>query len=254
MVAPDTLAELLRGAGFIAAEQDARELLRCAAGDVERLTSIVARRLAGEPLAWIIGHAVFCDVEVRVDRGVYVPRCQSEHLARRAIERLPATGVAIDLGTGSGAIAKALMSARPGSRVAASDVDASAVTCARANGVEAFHGDLFAPLPITLLGGVDVVVGVVPYVPTPALALLQRDTFVFETTLSYDGGVDGTAILRRVLTDARRYLRHGGALFLELGAEQAKVLAVDLARLGYIDVDVLYDEEGDARGIEATYA
>ena len=83
----------------------------------------------------------------------------------------------------------------PGARVVASDIDERAVACAAANGVEVYRGDLFAPLPSGLAGRVDVVVGVVPYVPTSALPLLQRDTFAFESTLSYDGGLDGTDIL-----------------------------------------------------------
>ena len=86
-------------------------------------------------------------------------------------------------------------------------------------------GDLLAPLPRALQGRVDVVVGVVPYVPTPDLPLLQRDTLTFESTLSYDGGEDGTALLRRVVADSPRFLRHGGALLLELGGEQADALA-----------------------------
>jgi len=89
-------------------------------------------------------------------------------------------------------------------------------------------------------------------VPTSALPLLQRDTFAFESPLSYDGGHDGTDILRCVLTDSPRFLRRGGALLLELGGEQADVLDDDLARLGYVDISVLVDEDGDVRGIEAT--
>jgi release factor glutamine methyltransferase len=118
--------------------------------------------------------------------------------------------------------------------------------------VEAYRGDLFAPLPRALEGRVDVVVGVVPYVPTPELPLLQRDTFTFETPLSYDGGGDGTEILRRVLADSPRFLRRGGALLLELGGEQPDALGDDLAHLGYVDVSVLVDEDGDVRGVEAT--
>jgi len=76
--------------------------------------------------------------------------------------------------------------------VVATDSDGRAVTCARANGVEAYCGDLFAPLPGALDGRVDLVVAVAPYVPTSALALLQRDTLTFESPLSYDGGPDGT--------------------------------------------------------------
>lgn len=249
---PQELAALLSGAGFVAAEEEAEELLARAAGDAELLDSLVERRLTGEPLAWITGRVTFCGLEIRVDPGVYVPRRQSEPLACRAVERLPATGAAIDLCTGSGAIAKTVMAKRPAARVMASDIDERAVACAVANGVETYLGDLFAPLPSTLEGRVDVVVGVVPYVPTPALPLLPRDTFEFESSLSYDGGRDGTEILRRAVSDSLRFLRPSGALLLELGGEQAEALADDLARLGYVDVTVLTDDDGDVRGIEAT--
>jgi release factor glutamine methyltransferase len=250
----DALAALLSRAGFIAAEEEARELLTCAARDDERLDALVERRLTGEPLAWIIGSVTFCGVEIRVDPGVYVPRVHTELLARRAVERLPANGTAIDLCTGTGAIAKTLVTHRPGAHVVASDLDPRAVACATANGVEVYRGDLFDPLPHTLEGRVDVVVGSVPYVPTPELSLLQRDTFTFESTLSYDGGPDGTKILRRVLTASPRFLRRGGALLLELGGVQPTALRDDLAHSGYIDVTVLTDEDGDVRAIEATRA
>jgi release factor glutamine methyltransferase len=247
------LAARLADAGFVAADEEAEELLAAAAGDADLLDALVQRRLTGEPLAWITGKVVFCGLEIRVDPGVYVPRWQSELLAFRAVERLPANGTAIDLCTGAGAIAKTLSARRPGARVVASDLDERAVACASANGVEAYHGDLFAPFPRALEGRVDVVVGVVPYVPTPELALLQRDTLAFESTLPYDGGADGADILRRVVTDSPGFLRPGGALLLELGAEQPEALGADLARLGYRDVTVLRDEDGDVRGIEARF-
>ncbi|MHB1536330.1 MAG: N5-glutamine methyltransferase family protein [Acidimicrobiales bacterium] len=245
------LEALLSGAGFVAADEEAAELLGCAAGHVERLDSLVRRRLTGEPLAWITGKASFCGLEMRVDPGVYVPRRQSEALARRAAESLAATGAAIDLCTGAGAVAMTLTAAHPGARVVASDIDRRAVACAAANRVEVYHGDLFAPLPRSLQGRVDVVVGVVPYVPTPAIPLLQRDTLAFEPTLFYDGGRDGTDILRRVVRDSRRFLAPGGLLLLELGGEQDEALSGDLAGLGYRDVTVLVDEDGDVRGIQA---
>jgi len=247
-----TLTARLAIAGFVSAEEEAGELIARAAGDGGLLDAMVARRLTGEPLAWIIGRVSFCDLLIRVDVGVYVPRWQSEPLARRAAERLAANGVAIDLCTGSGAIAKTLMQLRPRAHVVASDIDPRAVACAAANGVDVYHGDLFAPLPPALEGHVDVVVGVVPYVPTPELPLLQRDTFTFESALSYDGGRDGTDILRRVLSGSTHVLRTGGALLLEVGGDQIDLLGDDLAWLGYTDVGVLVDEEGDVRGVEAT--
>jgi len=248
------LAELLADAGFVAAADEAGELLARAGGDQELLDALVARRLTGEPLAWITGSVCFCGLEIAVDPGVYVPRWQTEALALRAVERLPANGAAVDVCTGAGAIAKTLMARRPQARVLATDLDERAVACARRNGVEAHRGDLLAPLPRALEGSVDVVVGVVPYVPTGDLRLLHRDALTFESTLSYDGGEDGTALLRRVVADSTRFLRRGGALLLELGGHQADALGDDIGRLGYVDVDVLRDEEADVRGIEATLA
>lgn len=250
---PETLSALLSGAGFVAAAEEADELIGRAAGDAGLLESLIERRLSGEPLAWITGQVRFCDLDIRVDPGVYVPRWQSEPLARRAAERLPVGGTAIDLCTGTGAMAKTLQAARPRALIVASDVDERAVACAVGNGVEASCGDLFAPLPSSLRGCTDVIVGVVPYVPTRALALLPRDTLAFESHTSYDGGSDGTDLLRRVLYDSPRYLRPGGALLLELGGDQADALGDDLARIGCSDVAVLVDDEGDVRGIETTW-
>lgn len=251
---PNDLARLtdrMMRAGFLAAEEEAEELVACAGGDIELLAAMVGRRLRGEPLAWITGRVTFCGVEVSVDPGVYVPRWQSEPLARRAVQCLTHEGVAIDLCTGSGAIAKVLMAGRPRGRVVACDLDQRAVACAAANGVEVYQGDLFSALPAALHVRADVVVGVVPYVPTGELGLLQRDTFTFESRLSYDGGPDGTAVLRRVIADAPRYLRRGGTLLLELGGDQVDLLGSELLRLGYHWIAVLRDAEGDVRGVEA---
>ncbi len=248
----ESLTGLLAEAGFVAAGEEAADLLASAAGDAARLDSLVGRRLTGEPLAWITGSVSFCGLEILVAPNVYVPRGQSEALARRAVQCLPSDGVAIDVCAGSGAIAKTMATARPGAHVVASEIDERAAACAASNGVEVYCGDLFAALPRSLEARVDVVVGVVPYVPTPALALLQRDTLAFESALSYDGGRDGTEILRRVLKESLRFLRRGGALLLELGCEQAEEVAGDLTRLGYVRVIALVDEEGDIRGIEAS--
>jgi release factor glutamine methyltransferase len=249
------LTALLAREGFVAAEEEAVELLEAAGGDDALLEAMVERRLTGEPLAWLTGTVTFCDISIVVHPGVYVPRWQTEDLALHAAARLPSQGgVAIDLCTGCGAVARVLAERRPGARVVASDLDEGAVACARANGVEAYAGDLFAPLPAELHGRTDVVVGVVPYVPTPELGLLQRDTFTFETPLSYDGGADGTGVLRRAIAGAPAFLRAGGTLLLELGGDEPAALAADLAAQGFTDTIILRDEDGDVRGIEAIFS
>jgi release factor glutamine methyltransferase len=184
---------------------------------------------------------------------VYVPRWQSLELAQRAAGRLPADGTAIDLCTGSGAIAAAVAAARPGARMVATDSDERAVACARANGVEVWRGDLFAPLPTTLRASTDVVVSVVPYVPSTELHLLPRDTLAFEDASHYDGGPAGLDLLRRVVTEAPGFLCPGGALLLELGGDQDDQLRPVLDGAGFGSVETWFDEDGDLRGLEATF-
>jgi release factor glutamine methyltransferase len=216
----------------------------------------VARRLTGEPLAWITGWCDFCGVRVAVAPGVYVPRWHSELLVARAVAALPDAGggVAVDLCTGSGAIAAVIAAARPAARVLATDVDPRAAACARENGVDAVAGHLFDPLPSSLRGAVDLVVGVVPYVPTGELSLLQRDTFTFETPLAYDGGEDGCAVLREAIAGAGELLRPGGTLLLELGGDEAALVTAALLAAGFTAPEVLADEDGDVRGIAARLA
>lgn len=161
--------------------------------------------------------------------GVYVPRWHSEAVARRAAALQPAR--AVDLCTGCGAVARVLMAA--GARVVAGDVDPRAVENARANGVDAHVADLYDGLPAI---EPDVVVAVVPYVPTPELGLLHRDALAFEPLAAYDGGDDGLAVVRRVIAGAPA----GATLVLELGGPQAEALG---AR------ELIRDEEGDVRGV-----
>jgi len=250
---PTDPAARLAAAGFLAAEDEALALAAVAADDPERLDALVARRLTGEPLAWIVGHVEFAGHRVTVTPGVYVPRPHTEAVAARAVTRLPADGVAVDACTGSGAVALALGRARPGARVVGTDLDPAAVACAWGNGVEARLGDLLAPVAAELAGRVDVVVAVVPYVPTPALPLLQRDTFRFESPLAYDGGPDGARLLRRLAADARALLRPGGHLVAELGGDQAETIMAEWAALGYRRTTVLADDDGDPRAVEARW-
>jgi release factor glutamine methyltransferase len=247
------LTRLLMEGGFVAADEEAEELLEAAAGDQGTLDAMVARRQEGEPLAWITGSVAFCGLTILVHEGVYVPRWHTELVAERAAERLPDGGVAIDLCTGCGAIAATLHARRPDARVVGTDLDPKAAENARANGIEAYAGDLFAPLPEGL-GPADLVVAVVPYVPRRALPLLQRDTFRFETPLAYDGGEEGLDILIRVLEEAPRFLKPGGALVLEVGGSQSGDLDADIARLPYTDLTEIRDEDDDLRGIEMVMA
>ena len=245
---PGLVADL-RAAGCVAAEEEADELLAAADGDTARLETLVARRSAGEPLAWLTGTVSFCGLTVAVWPGVYVPRWQSERLAEEAAHRLPERGVAVELCAGAGAIALVMAHRRPRAQVVATEIDPLAVACARANGVEVVEGDLADPLPRRLAGQVDVMVAVVPYVPTAGLRRLPRDVVAYEPRRALDGGPDGTDLLVRVVRAASRWLGPGGSLLLELGGDQAGRLAPLLDELGYRDVVLFEDEDGELRAL-----
>jgi release factor glutamine methyltransferase len=226
--------------------------MEAAGGDEDLLERLVARRVAGEPLAWVIGSVNFAGCRVSVQPGVYVPRWQTEALVRRAIELLPAQGMAADLCTGSGAIAMALGRARPGARVVASELDPLACACAAGNGVEVFAGHLAEPLPYELRGHFDVVIAVVPYVPTDMFAYLPREVREYEPCLALDGGPGGTRVLEQAVWAGATLLREGGSLLLEVGGDQDRALKDVLIAAGFGGVRTLVDEDEDLRGIDAT--
>ena len=249
------VATLLRQAGCVAAEEEARELEEAAGGDDGRLAAMVARRCRGEPLAWVTGHLGFGPVTLSVTPGVFVPRLQSLTLAERASALLPEDGRAVDLFTGAGAVAALIRHRRPQASILAVDVDPEAVRCARSNGVDALLGSLDEPLPPAWRGTVDVLSAVVPYVPTEAIHLLDRDSREHEPLRALDGGTGGLTWLRATVAAAPGWLRRpGGVLLLELGGDQAPALEPDLAAAGLGLGRVGRDEEGDVRYLEAGWA
>jgi release factor glutamine methyltransferase len=241
----------LAAGGSVDPGAEADALLDASNDGIGPIEELLARRLVGEPLSWITGWVRFCDVRVLVEPGVFVPRPQTEALARRAVALLPPDGIAVDLCTGSGAVAAVLGSARPRANVIATEVDPAAAACARRNGVEALLGDLDGPLSPALRGRVDVVTAVVPYVPTEELHLLPRDVLAHEPRRALDGGPRGTMMLERAARAATRWLRPGGSVLMELGGEQADELATTMADAGLSAIHVHSDDEGRDRAIEA---
>jgi release factor glutamine methyltransferase len=237
--------------GCIAPRAEADALFTASSEGAGPIEELVARRLLGEPLAWITGSVRFCDARILVDPGVFVPRPHTQALTRRAVSLLPAGGIAVDLCTGSGAVAAVLGSAHPRAAVVATDVDPVAVTCARRNGVRALVGDLDEPLSPSLRGSVDVMTAVVPYVPTEELHLLPRDVVTNEPRRALDGGPRGTTVLVRAAEAAARWLRAGGSVLLELGGHQASEVATTLADMGLSEIHVHRDADGQDRAIEA---
>jgi len=244
---PDAAAvtDRLTAAGCVAAAEEAAELL-AAAPDETTLEAWLCRREHGEPLAWITGTILFCGHMLHVAPGVYVPRIQTEELARRAATLLPHDGRAVDLCTGAGAVAAHLIAQVPTAVVIGVDVDVRAAASARRNGVPAVAADLAAPLRAH--GVCDLVTAVAPYVPAGELRLLPPDVQRYEPRLALDGGDDGLALVRRVIAAARRLLRPGGWLVIEVGGDQDEGLTPALAA-GFDLVAPWWDDDGDLRGI-----
>lgn len=249
----------LAAAGCVSARAEARWLLEESGGDPEALEAMVARREAGEPLQYVIGWAPFGPLRLRVGPGVFVPRPETEGLADLAARLLrqapPEERVAVDLCTGSGAIACFLAHAVPGARVVATELDPGALAWARRNcaehGVELYAGDLDQPLPAELAGRVRVLCANVPYVPSAAIATLPRDVREHEPRLALDGGPDGLDVLRRVAAAAPRWLAPGGVLLCEIGEDQGQGTAALLRAAGLGEIAVRPDLAGRDRIVMA---
>ena len=253
---PQAVVDRLWAAGCVAADEEAEELV-VAAPDEATLEAWLARREQGEPLAWITGSLTFCGRPLRVAPGVYVPRYQTEDLARQAAALLaavpapaPARPRAADLCTGAGAIAAHLRAEVPAATVVGVDLEPRAVACARTNGVPALVGDLGRP-PLRP-GRFDLVTAVAPYVPTSEIAYLPADVRRYEPRRALDGGTDGLDLVRRVVEAAGELLRRpGGWLAIEIGGDQDEALHPTLAATGFGPATPWYDEDGDLRGLAA---
>ncbi|QIS13257.1 putative protein N(5)-glutamine methyltransferase [Nocardia arthritidis] len=229
----------LRAAGCVFAEDEARLLIEAAATGAE-LESLVAQRVSGTPLEYLVGWAEFRKLRVAVAPGVFVPRRRTALLVDEAVAAV--TGrtevVAVDLCCGSGALGMAFTTELEGIRVelVASDIEPAAVDCARRNleplGGRVYQGDLFAALPRELAGRIDILLANVPYVPTAAIADMPPEARDYEPRITLDGGDDGLAVFRRVAAAAPDWLAPGGKVFVEAGAAQVESAAAYLERCG----------------------
>ncbi len=186
-----------------------------------RFSQLVARRAAREPLQHLTGQAPFRHLELDVGPGVFVPRPETEVVAGWAIDALRGMGpapVAVDLCTGSGAIAASLATEVPDARVHAVELDADAVAWATRNlaglGIRLVHGDAAAAFP-DLDGAVDLVIANPPYIPLDAYDSVEREVRDHDPALALWSGQDGLDAIRMVERTAARLLRAGGVAVVE---------------------------------------
>jgi release factor glutamine methyltransferase len=259
-----------------------------------RFGALVARRAAHEPLQHLLGYEDFRGLRLRVTPDVLIPRPETEGLVEWALELLkndhpmsadwgragaisgpplmekrqsnglaPEEGTAgaisgpplmADIGTGSGAIACALATARPDAQVLATELAPAALAVAEdnvralglADRVRLLAGDLLEPLAGEP-GRLDLIVANLPYLPSGILPSLPREVSTFEPRAALDGGPDGMAVIRRLLTAAPAALRPGGRLVLEIGEEQAGPLAALMVTQGLVEIATRDDLRGVVR-------
>ena len=245
--APELVAEL-RSAGCVFAEEEAR-LLTGSGAPPELLRSLVARRVAGEPLEHLLGRVDFCGLRIELDPGVFIPRQRTEALVRQAAAAAPPGAVLVDLCCGSGAVGRAVLERSGPRELHAVDVDPAAVRCARRNlapvGGQVYVGDLFAPLPARLRGRVGLLVANVPYVPTGELDGMPVEAREHEPRATHDGGPDGLDVLRRVLAAAPDWLAPGAAVLVEISEGQAGAARAAFAAAG-LGVEIVTSTEPEA--------
>jgi release factor glutamine methyltransferase len=223
--------------------------------------SLIQRRRAGEPVAYILGRREFYGISLAVDRRALVPRPDTETLVDVALARTRVRsmyGRALDLCTGSGCVAVAFARSRPTWRVTASDVSAEAVALAWENAlrhgvafsVRVLEGDLFAPFTDERF---ELITANPPYIPSPEIAELVPDIRDFEPRVALDGGPDGLDLLRAVVCGASEHLEPGGVLAVEIGHDQAARVEELFERAGFSEVQRRRDYGDRDRVVSATF-
>jgi release factor glutamine methyltransferase len=214
--------------------------------------ALLERRIAGEPVAYIVGRRGFWTLDLRVTPATLIPRVETERLVELALERLPQTGAlqVADLGTGSGAIALAIASERPQAQVLATDASAAALAVAQANAkthglanVDFVQGDWFAPLQGKRF---DLIASNPPYIEAGDSHLQQGD-LRFEPASALASGDSGLDDIIRIIAAAPAHLQPGGWLLLEHGFDQGGAVRALLIQAGLVQVQTAQDLEGRDR-------
>jgi len=212
-------------------------------------SSILKRRILGEPVQYILGETEFMGLEFKVDNRALIPRPETEILVEQALVRLKQLDVTcpkvLDLGTGSGCIAVAIAKSLPKADVWATDISNTALQLARENAclnsveIEFIESDLFnAPrLKDTKF---DLIISNPPYISTGELHVLAKE-ISFEPELALRAGMDGLEFYRRIITQAAAYLKEAGFLIFEVGINQAYFVKAMLEKEDFEQLTLIKD-------------
>ncbi len=219
---------------------------------VVRYRATLARRIEGEPIAYICGTQSFWSLEIEVSQETLIPRPETELVVERALELIPRNGPfqVVDLGTGSGAIALAVATDRPQASVVATDLSTTALKMAQRNvdqlgirNVTLLQGEWFAPLGSQRF---DLILSNPPYI-APDDPHLQQGDLRFEPANALVAAADGLAALRSIITTAPGYLNPGGSLVVEHGYHQGNAVRSLFQRQGFREITTRRDLAGEER-------
>jgi release factor glutamine methyltransferase len=252
------LAAKFRAGGFDTPDLDSRILVghalgldhaalaavgtrRLGADEDSAIAALANRRLAGEPVARIVGYKEFWSLPLRVDAATLVPRPETETVVEAALAAIDAGGSRLralrvaDLGTGSGALILALLSELPNAFGVGTDMSCRALMVARDNArrhAPTRAGFVACDMAAALRGPFDAIVSNPPYIASGDIATLAADVRDFDPHLALDGGTDGLDFYRAIAAAAHTLLAPGGVLVVELGIGQAELVADLFAAVG----------------------
>jgi release factor glutamine methyltransferase len=219
------------------------------AAELAAVKPLLQRRASREPVAYILGVKEFYGRPFQVQKGVFIPRPETEILVQAALAALPAQGRALDLCSGSGAVGVTLAAEKPEATVHLVELSAEACACARTNAeklapgrVQVFESDLYASLPEG--PRYDVITANPPYIPLKDKAELAPEIVEHEPHLALFGGDDGLVVLRRIVEGLAARLAPGGLFVAEIDPPQAERATALCAQAGLVQVRIERDLAG----------
>ena len=238
------ITEKLLAGGVVNAAQEARWLVE-ETSSAEELCSRVERRIAGEPLQYILGNAQFRYLTLDVDERVLIPRPETELLVDYVLKKLPPNGKLLDLGCGSGAIALSAAYEREDISVTAVDLSTDALAVARKNAeknnlsqrVDFVHSDLFSALGSRKF---DVIAANLPYVTEDEYPQLDPEVRDYEPQMALIAPDNGLELILRTIKSLPEYLTSRGAVIFELSPPQAEIVRSALIRQNF-RAEIIYD-------------
>ena len=220
---------------------------------IQKFFEYIERRKNGEPVQYIVNKAYFYKFEFFVQKGVLIPRFDTENLVEKVLQYVKKGDRVLDVCTGSGCILLSVMAETEGIEGTGSDIEDIALKTAEINsermGIKAnfVKSNLFE----NITGEFDVIISNPPYIEREVIASLESQVREYEPFVALDGGEDGLDFYRRISKDALKHLKKGGRLFFEIGYNQGESVPRILEKDGYTDIRVSKDLCGNDRVVSA---